>query len=62
MHSIPNIDPSVLRDAYHAILELGMENLQRFRLPERFEYLAIEIDPPIAVIETQNLITDYEPH
>ena len=44
MEAIPNIDPSVLRDAYHAILELGMENLQRFRLPERFEYLAIEID------------------
>jgi hypothetical protein len=44
MEAIPTIDPSVLRDAYHAILELGMENLQRFRLPERFEYLAIEID------------------
>jgi len=44
MEAIPSIDPSVLRDAYHAILELGMENLQRFRLPDRFEYLAIEID------------------
>jgi hypothetical protein len=38
------IDPKVLQDAYHAILELGMENLQRYRLPERFDYLAIEID------------------
>lgn len=44
MGDIPTIDPSVLRDAYHAILELGMENLQRYRLPERFDYLAIEID------------------
>lgn len=38
------IDPDILRDSYHAILELGMENLQRYRLPERFEYLSAEID------------------
>ncbi len=44
MGDIPTIDPNVLRDAYHGILELGMENLQRYRLPERFDYLAIEID------------------
>ncbi len=44
MGDVPTIDPNVLRDAYHGILELGMENLQRYRLPERFEYLAIEID------------------
>jgi hypothetical protein len=44
MAALPTIDPSELRDAYHAILELGMENLQRFRVPERFEYLSIEID------------------
>ena len=44
MGDIPTIDPYVLRDAYHAILELGMENLQRYRSPERFDYLAIEIE------------------
>jgi len=44
MDNIPRIDPAVLRDAYHRILELGMENLQQFRLPERFDYLGIEID------------------
>lgn len=44
MANVPSIDPSILRDAYHAILELGMESLQRFRLPERFDYLEIEID------------------
>lgn len=44
MGDVPTIDPNVLRDAYHGILELGMENLQRYRLPERFDYLAIEID------------------
>ncbi len=44
MNDIPEIAPSVLSGAYHRILELGMENLQRFRLPERFDYLAIEID------------------
>lgn len=42
--SVPSIDPARLRDSYHSILQLGMENLQRFRLPERFDYLAIEID------------------
>lgn len=40
----PTIDPARLRESYHAILQLGMENLQRFSLPERFGYLAIEID------------------
>ncbi|RCS55924.1 hypothetical protein DTL42_00605 [Bremerella cremea] len=44
MNDIPRIDPLILSDAYHRILELGMENLQRFRLPGRFDYLAIEID------------------
>jgi hypothetical protein len=41
---LATIDPSILRDAYLAILELGMENLQRFRIPDRFDYLAVEID------------------
>ena len=40
----PTIDPARLRESYHAILQLGMENLQRYSLPERFGYLAIEID------------------
>jgi hypothetical protein len=44
MVGTPTIDPSVLGGSYQAILELGMENLRRFRLPERFDYLAIEID------------------
>ena len=42
--SIPTIDPALTRDAYHAILEIGMENLQRFRVRTLFDYLAIEID------------------
>lgn len=44
MKHIPNIDSTILRDAYHAILELGMENLQRYLRPERFDYIAAEID------------------
>ncbi len=44
MNDIPRIDPAILSDAYHRVLELGMENLQRFCVRERFEYLAIEID------------------
>lgn len=44
MATIPTIRPDVLRDAYHAILAIGMESLQHYRVPERFEYLAIEID------------------
>jgi hypothetical protein len=38
------IDPSLLYDAYHNILQLGLENLRRFSIPERFDYLNIEID------------------
>ncbi len=44
MATIPTIHPETLCDAYRAILEIGMENLQRYRVPQRFEYLAIEID------------------
>lgn len=40
----PTIDPELLRETYRAILELGMENLQRYRIPERIDYLAAEID------------------
>ncbi|MDB5391886.1 MAG: hypothetical protein JWM11_7532 [Planctomycetaceae bacterium] len=42
--AVTRISAEMLRDAYHGILEIGLENLQRFRLPERFDYLALEID------------------
>lgn len=38
------IDPLILTEAYHGILELGLENLQRASLPDLHEYLRIEID------------------
>ena len=38
------IAPQVLCEAYHGILELGLENLQRTSLPEFHAYLRIEID------------------
>ena len=42
--ALSEFDPSLTSEAYRAILRLGLENLQRFRLPERFDYLAIEIN------------------
>ena len=44
MTEIPTLESQELYDAYHRILELGMENLQRFSVLELFDYLAIEID------------------
>ncbi len=38
------ITPNLLRDAYHSILELGLENLQRCGSPDLNGYLRIEID------------------
>ena len=37
-------DPILTADIYRSILQLGMENLQRYRVVESFDYLAIEID------------------
>ena len=39
-----DFDPSQTADAYRAILQLGLEYLQRAALPELHPYLRIEID------------------
>lgn len=37
-------DPTLTAEIYRSILHLGLENLQRYRVVESFDYLAIEID------------------
>ena len=37
-------DPTLTAEIYRSILHLGMENLQRYRIVESFDYLGIEID------------------
>jgi hypothetical protein len=41
---VADFDPSLTAEIYRAILLLGLENLQRYRTAERFDYLEIEID------------------
>jgi len=43
-YHVSGFDPSLTVDAYREILRLGLENLQRFSLPERIGYLAVEIN------------------
>jgi hypothetical protein len=41
---VADFDSSLTAEIYRAILLLGLENLQRYRTAERFDYLEIEID------------------
>ena len=37
-------DPTLTAEIYRSILHLGLENLQRYRIVESFDYLSVEID------------------
>ena len=41
---VSEFNPALTAEIYREILEIGLKNLQRFRIQKLFDYLAIEID------------------